>query len=759
MLERIHAIKTVGLLHNATASKHAFKEINLIYANNGRGKSTLASIFRSYNLNKSDIITSRKTFGKTDEQVVDLQFSLGKKAKFSNGAWDGKQTDILVFDLDFVENNIYSGGEVSPTQRKNLLKFALGTHSVVAQKEYELANQNLITCMATTKSCKDVLSGHHGGITLPAYIKIKKDPDADTKIIALNEKVSAARNNTAIQNRILIKKITVPQFDMTSFFATLSNSLKDIDLEAEGKVKEHIAKHAPYELEGWLNSGINFTDGETCPFCGQNTDGLEILSAYRSYFNQEYKKLINKISELKNIFEPKTSKEVVNFIVQQHSEAKGISDSWSEYVPGHFNGLNGPALDDFLSQLRQKLSNLNEKKIQSPLENVLLQDDVDTCLALWEKFVNEILIVNNSIDERNLEIDKFKLSLLSESIPTLESEIALLNRIKSRYTQPVVSLLDDYNEAKKTEDAAIETKAAKKATLDKNMEQVLSLHETEINSLLKIFGASFQITKIAFNYAGGGEPKSEYILSMPGQDIPITAQTGTLGKTLSEGDRRTLAFAFFMAVVKRDPDLNKKIIVLDDPMCSFDSSRKHQTTMSILELQKKCKQVIVLAHDIYFIKKIRDETIKSKNEALLKILELSYETGNYSNFSEINIDEECESEFFKNHRMIREFLSGKGDKTQVSRSIRPMLEGYLHRRFPGILKQGNMFGQSLIEIKESSEGSPLFYAKNLVGDLNSINSYVSRFHHDTNPDYATEPVDEQELRNYCTQSLELIYKG
>jgi hypothetical protein len=88
-----------------------------------------------------------------------------------------------------------------------------------------------------------------------------------------------------------------------------------------------------------------------------------------------------------------------------------------------------------------------------------------------------------------------------------------------------------------------------------------------------------------------------------------------------------------------------------------------------------------------------------------------------------------------------------------------MLEGYLHRRFPGILKQGNMFGQSLIEIRDSSNGSPLFYAKNLLDDLNSINSYVSRFHHDTNPDYATEPVDEQELRSYCAQSLDLIYKG
>lgn len=47
MLERIEEIKGVGLFHDANGKPHKFQKATVLYADNGRGKSTLASILRS----------------------------------------------------------------------------------------------------------------------------------------------------------------------------------------------------------------------------------------------------------------------------------------------------------------------------------------------------------------------------------------------------------------------------------------------------------------------------------------------------------------------------------------------------------------------------------------------------------------------------------------------------------------------------------------------------------------------------------------
>ena len=47
MLERIEQIQGVGLLHDANGKPFKWQKATLIYADNGRGKSTVASVLRS----------------------------------------------------------------------------------------------------------------------------------------------------------------------------------------------------------------------------------------------------------------------------------------------------------------------------------------------------------------------------------------------------------------------------------------------------------------------------------------------------------------------------------------------------------------------------------------------------------------------------------------------------------------------------------------------------------------------------------------
>ncbi|MBU9852757.1 AAA family ATPase, partial [Rahnella aceris] len=341
----------------------------------------------------------------------------------------------------------------------------------------------------------------------------------------------------------------------------------------------------------------------------------------------------------------------------------------------------------------------------------------------------------------------------------LTEELRVLNKIKTRHSPEIISIIERYSTEKAKYDASSKKTAALKTSLETVMSTVLKEHEESINKLLYDFGANFNIKEAHINYAGNGEAKSEYVLSMIGKDIPINANTSTFGTSLSEGDRRTLAFAFFMAVVLSDKDLDKKIVIIDDPMCSLDYNRKNQTTRTLLKLYKQSKQLFILAHDVFFIRGIRDSLNKANEEANYNILELSHIHGGYSNFRKIDLDVECESSYFKNHRILNSYITtGTPDKGLVAPCIRTMLEGYLHRRFPNILKKDCMFGEVVAQIVAAPATSPLHYAKNIVTELNEINLYAGQFHHDTKPDHPLGPINESELAKFCHRALLVTYQ-
>lgn len=67
-----------------------------------------------------------------------------------------------------------------------------------------------------------------------------------------------------------------------------------------------------------------------------------------------------------------------------------------------------------------------------------------------------------------------------------------------------------------------------------------------------------------------------------------------------------------------------------------------------------------------------------------------------------------------------------------------------------------MFGQIISLISKSTHLSPLFYAKNLVDELNEINDYAGQFHHDGAD---TVAITASELKTYVSRALSVVHKG
>lgn len=65
------------------------------------------------------------------------------------------------------------------------------------------------------------------------------------------------------------------------------------------------------------------------------------------------------------------------------------------------------------------------------------------------------------------------------------------------------------------------------------------------------------------NYLGGaGTLQSDYGLEIRGQNINLNGEKSGFRTSLSESDKRTLAFAFFIAIVKSDTEIAKKLSLL-----------------------------------------------------------------------------------------------------------------------------------------------------------------------------------------------------
>jgi len=279
-----------------------------------------------------------------------------------------------------------------------------------------------------------------------------------------------------------------------------------------------------------------------------------------------------------------------------------------------------------------------------------------------------------------------------------------------------------------------------------------------INTLLKNFGASFSIKGMSANFRGSA-PRSEYGLLLRGKDVALDGGPPSFATALSDGDKRTLAFAFFIASTLEDPKLATRTVIIDDPMCSLDLNRRHHTRTVLKKLHFKAAQLIVLAHDPYFLRDLRDTLYKEDKTAPIAIFQLAAAANNYTNFAPLDIDKECESTYSQHHRLLNEFSEGKGDPTSVAKAIRPMLEGYLHRRFPGLVPKDLLFGQVVVLIQNAVAPSPLCHAQNLVDELNEINDYAGQFHHDTNSDVDSVVVTAPELKTFMERALAVVHKG
>ena len=759
MLERIADIQGVGLLHQANGKPYTCQKATLIYADNGRGKSTLATIFRSASTGNESLISAFKTIDGTLLPKVVLKFGSGHKVTFENGAWSERRPELLVFDADFIGRNVHSGGAVNTDHRKNLLEFALGEAAVVARAEVDKTTTESKVMAEQVQSIVGQLSGHHQGLSLAHFEQLPPVSDIDTKVAELHRRFTAAGNVAAIQAKPVPKAVPEPSFDINGLFDGLALSLKDVHAGAEKVVKQHVAKLGGKGAESWLSQGRQFGDGSACPFCDQDISNNDLVRSYQTHFNAAYADLKNKVAALQNIVITGTAAGIIDGFEKGVGVAVAQAFAWTEHVPTLAIAFDASVANTALAVFRDFVADFTRRKQAAPAEPLGSTEDKAKATDLWERVLAPVRAANVAIEAAEALIGKYKAQLSSDSVPQLQQQIQQFQATKRRYDPKVVEMLGHLAAARKGVETADKAKKAARDSLDNLMTTMLSKYQTSINVLLKNFGASFSIKGMSANFRGNA-PRSEYGLLLRGKDVALEGGPPSFATALSEGDKRTLAFAFFIASTVQDPKLSTRTVVVDDPMCSLDLNRRHHTRAVLKKIHSKAAQLLVLAHDPYFLRDLREALRKEDKAAQIAIFQLTAAPNNYTDFAPLDIDKECESGYSQRHRLLNEFSAGKGgDPKSVANAIRPMLEGYLHRRFPGLVPKDLVFGQVVVLIRDSVAPSPLCHAKNLVDELNEINDYAGQIHHDAIPGEDAVVVTAAELKTFVDRALNVVHKG
>jgi len=197
-------------------------------------------------------------------------------------------------------------------------------------------------------------------------------------------------------------------------------------------------------------------------------------------------------------------------------------------------------------------------------------------------------------------------------------------------------------------------------------------------------------------------------------------------------------------------------------MCSLDRNRKATTLRALKILALACRQLVLLAHDIWFLRDFDDSLAKLPSadrpqRSYAKIVRIR---SDLSSFAPLDIGSECRSAYQKNLSDVYCFARGDGlvETELVAKSLRPLVEGYVQRRFPLDVPRNVNLGEILKLIRKSVAGEPLNSAVGLLGELQAINDYTIPFMHvegEPVPDFSE--IEDGELAAFCERTLKVVY--
>lgn len=802
MIHKIQRLISVGKFRNyTTAGDVCFQKLTMIYAKNGIGNTTLSTVIRSLATLKPELVRNRKSTNSTTPIAAQItqRDSLSNDTSHNLGAngWSNPFPNIEVFDIHFVNENVYSGFEFSKEHKEELYNFVLGQQAVALQVQINSNKASKAGSVALKESYETQIIQQAGnGLTaamLPAFMQI--NPATVTNItgqIATAEvALLSAQHETIIQSfqpllALQAFNANIDFAELISDLAASSQTIQEVALQSLYDAhRQELADNSIVESEHWLRQGFNYLSAKTtsatnpqqpdllCPFCKQPVNStLEIINAYSLHFNDTFNSYVSRLTSYREALQ---NINLDSVILQWNNTNQLNSDrtaNWSAHLPATTQtpSYNIIADEQVFRQELQALTNIVISKLQNPF--VVVATTTSTI------FQNSVTLINQNITTYNQSVTAYDaaITIFRASIQTVASAQLTLESLRrtERRCLPAILTLCSHLRAERQNHRNLSDAYARmmeSARLSSNA--LLHNYQTRINHYLNtVFHTPFRVTgsNVVPPHGQNTVNRAEYTLTIDGQNISTDPNLPNAAKdVLSEGDKTTIALAFFLAKLDVENIKDQKAIIFDDPLSSFDNSRRTTTVSLLAKLAKEAKQLVVLSHDRKFLFDLN----RRVRSVMKKGLEIVYdETNNTSKIQFLEIDKMLQNDYFICLNKIKDFIATGTDegKRECRREIRIALENYLIFYYYNHLG-GNLsttFGDLVNRLEELYTAGTITFrdsdGQQVIDDLKELNEISWDSHHgdgdilETRDEILVEDIDLTAFKGYLQTTLDLIEK-
>ncbi|BAW37371.1 putative uncharacterized protein [Helicobacter pylori] len=600
-----------------------FKDYNVIFGNNGCGKTSLTRAFELL-ISKDKCIEKYRTISTAESPSIEFECKDGSYKIEPNSNIGAPSFKVEIYNSDFLHNNAPFNSEFGLKKLDDGIIILEGS---VLGEEIKEINQ-LKNCKEKVEKRKKKIKDENSAETLSAkqeseikkydkeIEKIRKEMTSKTIQITLDEiKINniceVSKNKFKVQEDALTnlekdfdeldeamnKFDDLKEMELPKDYQTIKDKLEslfsfDIDKEA-GQVSEEIKEHMSKVGREFIEKGIELQKkmpDNACPFCTQEITN-NIIQVYTSYFNKRIEQFNQDSLEvsgtLKKILEQWNVKEILQSFERFEPFMKKDSSTNKESLKKALEQIK-VLLEKLQKEVDKKWGVKNKEKFQET-DKKLLEN--------YEKFQKCVDETRNILKQKKEQ---------KEKLEKLKTELKEARIKKAKH--------DSYDWQKSKEEAE-----RKLSVLNCRHERLNRLLE-KINKKLKgLYDQKRPDIETINNYLKAlNLPK--YSLD---KDYRIVLNSDALENSeakiiLSDGEKTTLAFAYFLARLKlfyKKEDLKNLVVVIDDPISSLGEQRIYNTTCLVAKINQELAreklsneenkaQVFVLTHNHTFMARL-----------------------------------------------------------------------------------------------------------------------------------------------------------
>lgn len=586
--------KVPSAIENITLNRATFTDVpvadltfvNFFYGNNGAGKSSIAHAIEE------------------DDGVV---WADGKSAD---------DYDVLVYNQDFINENFVNYGDLKGV-------FIFGEEDIEAKKRIaeltEEKKKKSDAKVAAGEDYKQKTSGVDAALTQfqdacfskTADIRKRFEKCMDGKKQKKNFAEAVLGEKTPKEHDLSeLERLYGVAFDDTARAyaefkkagATTYGSLPGKELLDKVIVSSSDTPFARFlkalgsTASDWVRDGHTHFSGSAggkCPYCQQKLPA-DFENEIAATFDAQYQQDIRDLGQFQSTYGRETA-DIVRVLQTNTADAM-------------------PSLD--LKAYQEKLSLLESKfevnrqriaeKVKEPSKTVSLEDTDTLLLEIGAMIddINKLIKANNDVvaakksskEKCKTEIMQYLAFTLADEVTSYKDEVA---RLKTE--------IDDVTERGKKLKKEIGELTREISELNKHNANT----EAAIDSINKILRDS--------GFQGFSIRAKEGVENV----YEIVRENGTVAENLSEGERNFIAFLYFYHRVRgsmNSEELKEKIVVIDDPVSSMDSTALFIVSAIVREMINVCrnnteylnpqvpgdyiKQLFILTHNVYFHREV-----------------------------------------------------------------------------------------------------------------------------------------------------------